>query len=393
MNHTTLEKTGRTRRCLLACIALAAPLLAHAGKDRLDTPAYLAPKASGAMMVDVVRAGNRVVAVGEHGIILYSDTNGKTWRQAAVPVSVTLTAVYFPMPKKGWAVGHDGVILRSEDGGAHWTKQFDGNAANALVLAAAQKREKEARDAKDARAASGDGASGQPAAALQAAERALEDAQAGAKFGPSRPLFDVWFKDESEGIAVGSFGQLFHTADGGRSWALWGERIANPDGLHLNAISATATGALLIAGEAGKVYRSADGGASWTTLDTGYAGQLYGVLGIEEGVGREALIAFGFGGNVFRSTGSGSGWRRISVEETKPVVAGSMLPDGRIALLTYDGRILLGDEPGQSFKPATGNAGMSAAAFALIDKGAFIVAGEKGTRIVSMNSTTRTRQP
>jgi hypothetical protein len=81
------------------------------------------------------------------------------------------------------------------------------------------------------------------------------------------------------------------------------------------------------------------------------------------------------------------------VEEKKPVVSGSMLPDGRIALLTYDGRILLSDERGQSFKPATGNAGMSVAAFALIDNGAFIVAGEKGTRIVSMNSTTKTRQP
>ncbi|MBA5688911.1 WD40/YVTN/BNR-like repeat-containing protein [Rugamonas apoptosis] len=393
MIHTTLAKIGSTRRYLLVCIALAAPLLAHAGIDRLDNPAYLAPKASGAMMVDVVRAGNRVVAVGEHGIILYSDTNGKTWRQAAVPVSVTLTAVYFPMPKKGWAVGHDGVILRSEDGGGHWTKQFDGNTANALVLAAARKRERDARDAKHARTASSEEAGGQPVTALQNAERALEDAQAGAKFGPSRPLFDVWFKDESEGIAVGSFGQLFHTADGGRTWALWGERIANPDGLHLNAISATAKGTLLIAGEAGKVFRSADGGASWTTLDTGYAGQLYGVLGIDEGGGRETLIAFGFGGNVFRLTGGSSSWRRVSVEEKKPVVSGRMLADGRIALLTYDGRILLGDERGQSFRPATRDAGMSVAAFTLIDNGAFIVAGEKGIRIVSMNNTIKTRQP
>lgn len=382
-----LAKTDRTGWRLVACIALVVPLLAHAGKDRLDTPAYVAPKASSAMMVDVVRAGNRVVAVGEYGTILYSDTYGKAWQQAAVPVSVTLTAAYFPVPKKGWAVGHDGVVLRSEDGGAHWTKQFDGNAANALVLAAAQKR------VKDARAASAGAVSGQPAAALQIAERALEDAQAGAKFGPSRPLFDVWFKDESDGIVVGAFGQIFHTSDGGQTWALWGDRIANPDGLHLNAISATAKGVLLIAGEAGKIYRSADGGASWAALDTGYAGQLYGVLGIEEEASREMLIAFGFGGHVFRSTDSGSSWHPVPVGEKTPLVSGRMLPDGRIALLTYDGRILLSDEQRQSFKPTTGNAGMSVAAFAPIDNGAFIVAGEKGTRIVSTNSTTLTRQP
>ena len=202
MIQTTLAKHGRMRRRIFACLALAAPLvaplLAHAGQDRLDTAAFLAPKAAGAMMTDVVRAGNRLVAVGEHGIILYSDTNGKAWRQAAVPVSVTLTAVHFPVPEKGWAVGHDGVILRSVDGGVHWTRQFDGNQGNALVLATMRQREKSARAA----AAPGTAGAAQNAA-LQAAERALEDAQAGAKFGPSRPLFDVWFKDESEGGVVG----------------------------------------------------------------------------------------------------------------------------------------------------------------------------------------------
>lgn len=339
------------------------------------------------MMLDVVRVGNRVVAVGEHGIILYSDTNGETWQQAEVPVSVSLTAVCFPLPNKGWAVGHDGVILRSDDGGGRWTKQFDGNKANALVLAAAEKRE------KDARAAFAGSVAGHPAAAWQAAERALEDAQAGMKFGPSRPLFDVWFKDEYEGIVVGSFGQIFHTGDGGQTWTLWGDRINNPDGLHYNAISVTAKGVLLIAGEAGKVYYSADGGRSWATLDTGYAGQLYGVLGVQGEADTEALIAFGFGGRVFRSTDKGAHWQQVALEEKKPLVSGLVLPDGSVALLTYDGKILRSDDRGQSFTRESGNAGMSVAAIAWINNGAFIVAGASGTRIMSMNSTSKTRQP
>lgn len=373
-------------RRLAACIALVAPLLAHAGKDRLDTPAFLATKASGAMMVDVVRAGERVIAVGEYGIVLYSDTKGKTWQQAEVPVSVTLTAVYFPTPKKGWAVGHDGVILHSDDGGARWSRQFDGNKANALVLAAAQKRE------KDARALYADGAPGHPAAAWQAAERALEDAQAGAKFGPSRPLFDVWFKDESEGVVVGAFGQIFHTMDGGQTWELWGDRIANADSLHYNAVSATGRGALLIAGEAGKVYRSDDGGASWVVLDTGYAGQLYGVLGIEK-AGPEALIAFGFGGNVFRSTDNGARWQLVVMDEKKPLVSGTVLPDGSIALLASDGKIYRSVDQGLSFQPESGNAGMPVAAMARIGNSEFIIAGANGTRIVSTNRNTSARQP
>lgn len=385
MIHTT--EIGRIGLRLLACIAITvAPPLAQAGGDRLDTPAFRAPKASGAMMLDVARAGDRVIAVGEHGIALYSDTHGASWRQAEVPVSVSLTAVYFPTPKKGWAVGHDGVILRSDDGGGRWTKQFDGNQANALVVAAAERR------LHDTRAADAGGA-GAPSAALQAAERALEDARAGAKFGPSRPLFDVWFKDESEGVVVGSFGQIFHTADGGRTWALWGGRIANPDNLHYNAIAATGGGVLLIAGEAGKVYRSTDAGATWTTLDTGYQGQLYGVLGVPGAPGQDSLIAFGFGGRVFRSADQGAHWQPVALEEKQPLVSGLVAPDGSVALLTYDGRILRSDDRGRSFTPESGNAGMSVAAMAQIDKGGFIVAGAGGTRIVSMNSATKTRQP
>lgn len=383
MIHTT--EIGRIGLRLLACIAITvAPLLAQGGNDRLDTPAFRAPKASGAMMLDVVRVGERVIAVGEHGIVLYSDTNATSWRQAEVPVSVSLTAVYFPTPKKGWAVGHDGVILRSDDGGGRWKKQFDGNKANALVVAAAERR------LNDRRAASAGSAAGPSGAALQAAERALEDAQAGAKFGPSRPLFDVWFKDETEGIVVGSFGQIFHTTDGGQTWALWSDRIANPEGLHYNAIAVTGRGVLLIAGEAGKVYRSTDGGATWTTLDTGYQGQLYGVLGMPGEGGQDSLIAFGFGGRVFRSADKGAHWQLLALEEKKPLVSGLVLADGSVALLTYDGRILRSDDQGQRFKPEGGNAGMSAAAMAQIGKGGFIVAGTSGTRIVS---TTRTRQP
>lgn len=367
---------------LLACMAFAAAApLALADGDRLDTPAFRAPKAAGAMMLDVASAGNRLVAVGEHGIILYSDTRGRTWKQAEVPVSVTLTAVYFPTPGNGWAVGHDGVILRSDDGGARWTRQFDGNRANAQVLAAAQSRLDQAR------------AVGGAAAATQAAERALEDAQAGAKFGPSRPLLDVWFKDTSEGIVVGAFGQIFHTADGGRTWALWGDRIANPDNLHYNAISVAGQGVLLIAGEAGRVYRSVDGGANWTTLDTGYPGQLYGVLAAPAQAGPEALIAFGFGGRVFRSVDAGAHWQSVALAERKPLVSGLVAPDGSVSLLTYDGRIWRSHDQGQSFTPEAGAAGMPVAAMVRLDEGGYIVAGTSGTRAVPTRSATRAVQP
>jgi photosystem II stability/assembly factor-like uncharacterized protein len=65
-----------------------------------------------AYLTGIARAGKRLVAVGERGIVVLSDDDGATWRQASVPVSVTLAAVQFPTPTQGWVVGHYGVVLR-----------------------------------------------------------------------------------------------------------------------------------------------------------------------------------------------------------------------------------------------------------------------------------------
>ncbi|MEX5503709.1 YCF48-related protein, partial [Pseudomonas putida] len=121
---------------LTACCGLPA---AYAGDsvDVLAQPALRGPQALRAVLQDVARAGTRLVSVGERGVVLLSDDNGASWRQAkAVPVSVTLTAVQFVDARNGWTVGHAGVVLHSEDGGEHWTLQLDGKRAGALELQA-----------------------------------------------------------------------------------------------------------------------------------------------------------------------------------------------------------------------------------------------------------------
>ncbi len=213
------------------------------------------------------------------------------WQQAKVPVSVTLTDVAFADASNGWAVGHDGVILSTNDGGAQWRTRFDGNQANALMLA----------DAKTAvgkaQAAGGN--------ALSDAENALGDIEAAAKFGPSRPLLGVWFRDAGTGYAVGAYGQAFRTTDGGANWNSMGAGLPNPEGLHYNAIAgadpamcwplraraATST-ARRMAVQAGR------------RIETGYGGQLYGVMF----TGR-SMLAYGFGGHVFRGEDGGATWR------------------------------------------------------------------------------------
>ena len=47
------------------------------------------------ILLDVAMAGKRIVAVGERGVVLLSDDNGKTWTSVRAPVTRTLTAVTF----------------------------------------------------------------------------------------------------------------------------------------------------------------------------------------------------------------------------------------------------------------------------------------------------------
>src|SRR5262245_9614082 len=115
--------------CAVATV-LPAAVLAAGFVDPIDSPATQSPLASKSLLQSIAKAGNRLVAVGQRGHIVYSDDQGATWKQAAVPISSDLTAVYFANDKNGWAVGHDGVILATDNGGDKWTLQLDGRRAN-----------------------------------------------------------------------------------------------------------------------------------------------------------------------------------------------------------------------------------------------------------------------
>lgn len=328
-----------TLRCLAACMlacALAGWMRpALAAVDNLDLPAKHSVNAGRALMVAVTVAGTRLVAVGERGIILVSSDGARTWKQAEVPVSVTLTAVHFASASQGWAVGHDGVVLHSADGGLRWARQFDGRQANALVRTAyeakvAQAKAELAAAPVNARAAS--------QTRLEESQIALADATAGESFGPYKPLLTVWFKNDRQGYVAGAFGQLFRTGDGGKSWEYLGARMGNPGGLHLNAMTGSGS-ALLLAAESGKLFRSDDEGATWRMFDTGYNGPLYGVL--SHGSARmDELLTYGFGGRIFKSTDGGIAWTKLDSGLKASLVDAVVLANGGVVIAGQDGTYL-----------------------------------------------------
>ena len=117
--------------------------------EALGRPSLQSPKAAKMAILSVTRAGKRIIAAGERGIVLYSDDEGSKWTQVQTNTSASLTAMSFVNEKQGWAVGHMGIILHTTDGGQSWTKQLDGIAAAKLALDEAQKSGNE-RAIKDA---------------------------------------------------------------------------------------------------------------------------------------------------------------------------------------------------------------------------------------------------
>ena len=73
-------------------------------------------------MFGVAGAGNRVVVVGEGGLVALSNDGGLTFAKAeAPPLPVALNDVDFADADHAFAVGPRGLVLRSTDGGGHWS--------------------------------------------------------------------------------------------------------------------------------------------------------------------------------------------------------------------------------------------------------------------------------
>ena len=275
----------------LRCVVLLSGWLCMASAVAADATAAVHPLARPpeSLLLDIALAGERMVAVGEYGRIVFSDDDGMNWSEAPSPTRQMLTTVFFTSARQGWAAGHDGLILQTRDGGDSWQLQRDGLAG---------------QDPQ------------QPAPA---------------------PLLDIWFRDPLEGWAVGAFGTLLHTRDGGQRWLDRSPLIDNAEGYHYYGIVGDASGRILVVGEAGGLYRSLDGGEHWQTLDSPYAGSWFGVV---HATGSSRVAAFGLQGHVVYSSDFGASWHSARSGQQGSLAGGTVGRDDAIVLVGSMGTVL-----------------------------------------------------
>lgn len=306
----------RMVRAFCAALALSGAASAGAAIDPAER-SDPSPLAARTLLLDIARAGERLVAVGDRGHVVVSLDDGHTWSQAVTPTRAMLTGVSFGSETQGWAVGHDGVILATADAGKTWTRQDGGGDLETVFL-------------------------------------------------------DVLALDAQRAFAIGAYGKFLATTDGGQTWT---ERRIHDEDLHFNRIARDQDGTLFIAGEAGLVLVSRDGGATWTRSELNYEGSLYGVRPLSGGV----LLAYGLRGRVFISADDGESWSERQSEAPVIMMGAVRLRDGVAVLAGQGGNFIITRDGGRSFhhwKPD--DFGTSVADLAVARDGSLITVGEAG---------------
>lgn len=333
--HTITQTVTRALACgAVAALVAFMPLTAQAAeaaaqdqnggqKDEIEyaTQSRLAAKE---LLLAAANAGDRIVAVGEFGNVVYSDDEGQSWTQAkTVPTQATLTDVTFITDKLGYAVGHDAIVLRTRDAGVTW-------------------------------------------------ERAFYDPES------ETPFMTVLFETKKHGFAMGAFSKFVETKDGGETWK---ERTLSEgllDDYHLNGAFETKSGAIFVAAEFGVVYRSTDDGASFDRIQTPYEGSFWGGLALDDG----SVMVFGMRGNAYRSADNGETWEKIDAGTDKSIAGGVQLDKDHVVLAGLQGYVGYSSDGGQHFTEVTRSDRLGYSAVVKGADGQVIVFGEPGAKVM-----------
>src|SRR6478609_9824937 len=282
-----------------------------------EVSSELAPLAAKSLLLDVARAGDRLVTVGDRGHVLLSDDEGATWRQVIAPTRAMLTGVSFGDPQHGCAVGHEGVILVTDDAGQTWARERGQTDLDTIWL-------------------------------------------------------DVHLADSANGLAVGAYGKWITTYDGGRTWVDVSDR---GDESHLNHIDISRGEDTYIAGEGGLLLMKRKQDLKWTRAEIPYEGSLFGTLTLEDG----RVLVYGLRGHVFVSEDRGGSWTEREMPVAVLIMAGLQLKSGVIVLAGAGGNFFISKDGAKTFahwKPADYLGGV--AALLETKDGALLAAGESG---------------
>jgi photosystem II stability/assembly factor-like uncharacterized protein len=238
-----------------------------------------------------------------------------------------LRSVEFPVDNlRGWAVGGEGAIIHTEDGGGLWTEQRFGGILSYNGISMLDATRGTVVSEAGAILTTTDGHTWEEVLSptdedLRAvvlvdsltgyccgsAGTILKTEDGGVTWdslasGTANDLRGIYFADEMEGWAVGAGGLILHTVDAGSTWV----GAASPVTTALNSICGMGHDLAWICGAGGVVLLTQDG-STWQQISTPATQALLSISFINETTG----WACGRGGELIVTTDSGFTWNDI----------------------------------------------------------------------------------
>ncbi len=194
---------------------------------------------------------NTGYAVGTNGTILKTTDGGNIWTSKNSGVTNTLYDIHFVNNNIGYAVGtkdnNGELVIKTVDGGDSWTRLTLDNAVD------------------------------------------------------KRNFYGLYFTDENNGYVVGEWGTIIKTTDGGSNWT------RSSHGKHLLDITFVNSTTGFAVGNDSQILKTTDSGENWVSKSSGNAG-IAEVFFLNE---NEGFIA-GLGNTLEKTTDGGENWSTIA---------------------------------------------------------------------------------
>ena len=266
--------------------------------------------------IDLFDADN-ITAVGSEGTILHSTDGGTQWSTPASGVTDNLRRVRWHSPTLGIILGNGGEILKSVDGGSSW-----------------QRLASENTDA----------------------------------------LFDIHFFTEQSWLLVGLGGRSLTTTDGGQSWTSRSTGINN-----FNEVDFRGDFGVIV-GNKGTIRVTVDGGKNWTDRSVVSNLELTSVS-----IGDDSTaVAVGSNGTILRTQNKGRNWAPITASVPISFYRLSRvrhLTRERVVLSGYAGLVLWSTDTGLNWHGQESNTPANLESLSFLDSKIGVACGWNGTII------------
>jgi photosystem II stability/assembly factor-like uncharacterized protein len=246
---------------------------------------------------------------GNYGIVRKTTSGSSGFN--LVYTDDTLMSVYFTDNLTGYAVGVNGLIQKTIDGGGGWSSWTNLTSGTTNQLWSVYFP---------------DDVIGYVAGVSGTILKTMDGVTWASQIsGTTVDLYSIYFTDVNTGYAVGDNGTILKTSDGGTTWTPQISGISN----NLRSIHFPSPNIGYIAGYGGKILKTYDGGLNWVETLTGVGNNLNSVYFLDDNTGYTA----GNNGIILKTTDGGGITNINNYEQNKNI---SIFPNPSTGKITIN---------------------------------------------------------